>query len=255
MMPIAQKIAGKINRTAAQRMNKTPLALRDDYRCVSFCFDDFPRTACENGAKILEDHGVRGTFYTCFGLLDTDSPSGPIASLEQVAALAEKGHEIGCHTYDHVNCTFIGGKRAAASCAENIKAAATQGIRLEHFAYPQGGMSPATKKIMQDHFTTARSILPGINRKSADAHCLKSVPVYEHHSREAVLGWIDQVESEGGWLILYTHDVCGNPSPYGASEKFFRDIVTYCANRNLPIRTVGDALEQGRLSLNGAPRC
>ncbi|MCB8835211.1 polysaccharide deacetylase family protein, partial [Escherichia coli] len=30
---------------------------------VSFTFDDVPDTALTNGARILEDHGVRGTFY------------------------------------------------------------------------------------------------------------------------------------------------------------------------------------------------
>ncbi|MGB4058178.1 MAG: polysaccharide deacetylase family protein, partial [Alphaproteobacteria bacterium] len=201
-------------------------------------------TAGENAAKILEDHGARGTFYTCFDLLGTDSPSGVIASIDMVRALSEKGHEIGCHTYDHINCSFVGGKRAAESCATNKKAAAALGIRMDHFAYPQGGMSPATKKVMKENFISARSILPGINQGTLDRHCLKSVPFYERYSHEDIFNRIDQVDREDGWLILYTHDVSANPSRYGASEQLFQKAVSYCTNKNLPIKTIREFLKQ-----------
>jgi len=252
---LPEKAIGKARQIMARTFMQSRLTLPEGFRAVTCCFDDFPASAGEFGAKTLEDCGARGTYHACFGLLDGENQGGRLASADMILSLAQSGHEIGCHTYDHVNCSFVAANDIAVSCRKNIDAAAGYGLRLNSFSYPQGGVTLTTKKIMQKNYRAARSGFQGINQNCVDAHCLKSVPLYEHHSHEVVFNWIDQVESEGGWLILYTHDVCGNPSPHGASEKFFRDVVSYCANRNLPIRTIGEALEQGRLSLNGVPGC
>jgi peptidoglycan/xylan/chitin deacetylase (PgdA/CDA1 family) len=246
MFKIVKRAIGKVQRAAAQRCNKTPLTLKEGYRCITFCFDDFPRTAGDIGARILEEHGARGTFYTCFGLLGTESPSGRLASKDQVASLVENGHEIGCHTYDHINCGYVSASSAAAACDENLKTAAANNMRLEHFAYPQGGMSLRVKAVIQSRFVTARSIIPGINMGTVDAHCLRSVPLYEHVPHEETFNQIKRVETNGGWLILYTHDIAKRPSQYGVTEKVFREIVAYSASKNLPIKTVGQALQMGR---------
>jgi peptidoglycan/xylan/chitin deacetylase (PgdA/CDA1 family) len=37
--------------------------MRNRRAIVSFTFDDFPSSAVSNGARLLEDHGARGTFY------------------------------------------------------------------------------------------------------------------------------------------------------------------------------------------------
>ncbi len=39
------------------------VAMRNRRAIVSFTFDDFPRSAVSNGARLLDDYGVRGTFY------------------------------------------------------------------------------------------------------------------------------------------------------------------------------------------------
>jgi len=242
MMNIARRAIGKTQRMAAERFNKTSLYVPDSFRRISFCFDDFPASAADYGAGMLEDYGVRGTFYTCFGLLGEPSPSGNLASMDNIISLAGNRHEIGCHTYDHINCSFTDAQTVAQSCDKNIKTAVAHGINLKHFAYPQGGMSMSTKKIMQRFYGTARSIIHGINKGQCDAHCIKSVPIYETAPHQRIYNLIDQVESDGGWLILYTHDISDMPSPYGVSKTFFRDIVAYCAAKQLPISTIEEAM-------------
>jgi hypothetical protein len=61
---------GTVSRTliAVRRSVRTALfartvAMRNRRAIVSFTFDDFPSSAVSNGARLLEDHGARGTFY------------------------------------------------------------------------------------------------------------------------------------------------------------------------------------------------
>lgn len=244
MMDSIRKTIGKAQRMIAAHVYKTPLLIPDGFRAVSFCFDDFPASADLYGAKMLEDAGARGTFYACFSMLGNDSPSGAIASVADVRNLHARGHEVGCHTYDHLNCSFTPARRVAASCRENTLAAETHGIKLAHFAYPQGGMSAGSKKIMRNLYKTARSTGRGVNRGMADAHGLKANPIYEGLSRQTIHDLIDDTGKNGGWLILYTHDVSDAPSQYGISKAAFKDIIARCTSQGLPVRTVGQAMNE-----------
>jgi peptidoglycan/xylan/chitin deacetylase (PgdA/CDA1 family) len=143
------RVLRKIRRVAAQLFYKTPLVIPPSFRGVSFCFDDFPQTALR-GAEILESCGARGIFYTCFSLLGKESVSGKIAELPDVLALAQRGHEIGCHTYDHIDCSMTPALAVRDSCQTNRKMAAHNGLALKHFAYPQGEMAPAVKRVLAE---------------------------------------------------------------------------------------------------------
>ena len=63
--------------------------------------DDFPRSALDTGAPILERHGVRGTYYAALSRLDAGSEMGPMFSSNDLPTLHERGHEIGDHTFGH----------------------------------------------------------------------------------------------------------------------------------------------------------
>lgn len=239
-LSLFDRAVGKARRFVAQRSIYAEISIPADFRAISFCFDDFPASAVEEGAKTLEAHGLRGTFYTCFGTLGQDSPSGRLASQSDVRGLHRNGHEIGCHTFDHVNCAFIGPSEAAQSCALNRKVAAEQGIRLSHFAYPQGGIRAATKQLLAADYATARSSLRGLNRGVLDAHALRVVPIYDSFPASTFQAAVDAVARDGGWAIFYTHDIASAPSIYGTSKNRFRDLIAYTVGKNLPVLTVGE---------------
>lgn len=239
---IVEKAIGKAHQIAARTFDKTIISIPETFRGVSFCFDDFPASAAENGAKILENYGARGTFYTCFGLLGGENQGGKLATLDQVLALNQNGHDIGCHTYDHINCSFTSARKAADSCQQNLKAASAHGLILEQFSYPQGGMSLGAKKIIKKHYKTARSGFLGINREQMDTYCLKSIPFYEK-SAHKIYDSIDDVEKNGGWLIVFSHDISDRPSDHGVSQDAFNKLISYCVKKDVLIRTVGEMMQ------------
>src|SRR5262249_7190058 len=59
----------------------------------------------------------------------------------------------------------------------------------------------------------------------------------------AVKDLIDSTREARAWLILATHDVCQDSSPYGCVPEFFEEVVDYAANSGARILPVVTALE------------
>ena len=89
-------ICGKASRLLARRVPTKTMRKVDPQPLVSFTFDDAPASSCREGAAILEAYGMRGTYYVCAGGCGAASPSGPLASADDIGALLARGHEIGC---------------------------------------------------------------------------------------------------------------------------------------------------------------
>src|SRR5262245_14609388 len=98
---ISARTLGKGTRFLARHLRTKSLPAREPRPLVTLTFDDVPLSACVTGAQVLERHGVRGTFYVSGGGCGMPSPGGLLASPEHLAAVAARGHEIGCHTYSH----------------------------------------------------------------------------------------------------------------------------------------------------------
>src|SRR2546422_1082905 len=80
-------------RRCVRLANRTPL--------ISFTFDDFPRSALYSGGEVLQEHGLAATYYAALGLMSQESPVGRIFSEEDLHETLARGHELGCHTFDH----------------------------------------------------------------------------------------------------------------------------------------------------------
>lgn len=238
MTQLVKRVLLKLLRLVAQRLYTTPLRIPQGYRCVSFCFDDFPQSAATEGADILEKHGVKGTFYVCMGRLGQESPVGPIATLDQVRDLHRRGHEIGCHTCDHGICALMPAQGVADTCERNVQAARQHGLTFEHFAYPQGEAGPTAKNVIRTRYKTARTVLRGINQGCCDAHFLRGMPLNEKE-RDKTFDLIDKLDKEGGWLQFVSHDVSAAPLPYGINRDFMEELVERIKSKGIDIIPVG----------------
>ena len=143
---------------------------------VSFTFDDAPISAATRGAPILEDFGVRGSFYLCGGLIGGHSDIQPILSASQARELAQRGHEIGCHTFGHLEVREQTWPALEDDLDRNRQCLSeAQRRRARNFAYPYGLISYAMKRRLQAWFATCRSVYPGINEGAIDLGLLKAV--------------------------------------------------------------------------------
>jgi peptidoglycan/xylan/chitin deacetylase (PgdA/CDA1 family) len=163
-----------------------------------------PRSAVINAVPLLDEYGVRATFYVALGL---SRSGGAFAGEEDVRALAEHGHGIGCHTLSHYSLRrgTPQGLRDDALAGRRALEEILDGARVEHFSYPYGATG-----LLHPAFATMRTSVGGINAGRVDLTYLHAENVYsgDHGlDLDRVRRRVRSVARGGGWLILYTHGV------------------------------------------------
>jgi hypothetical protein len=239
------KIINKKNILLSKHFGKKKFFLKLNKPMISFSFDDFPRSAGINGGKILRDFGYYGTYFISMGLLGSNSPSGRIADLSDLDVLIKDGHEIGCHTFDHFNGRKTNNSIFLDSIKKNrqsIKIAFPNYI-FNCFAYPFNGPSLKLKRQVSEYFVCCRVGGNETNTKLIDLSLLKSffIDWRNNYDIEIIKNIIDLNSSKKGWLIFSTHDVSNNPSRYGCTPQFFKEIVEYAYHSKSEIYSLKDA--------------
>jgi peptidoglycan/xylan/chitin deacetylase (PgdA/CDA1 family) len=212
---------------------------------VSFSFDDFPRSAYLAGGAILKNLGVRGTYYTAPGLMNTSNELGEQFCADDVRALLQDGHELASHTFGHLSgravspLAFKTDVDCGRQAIEKIAGVADSG----NFAYPYGHATLRTKKTLGPTLISSRSVIPGLNGPEVDLNLLRGNSLYGDVSQlEKTQALIRENEQRRQWLIFYTHDVCPNPSPYGCTATLLESTISYALQRGCRILTVQGAL-------------
>jgi peptidoglycan/xylan/chitin deacetylase (PgdA/CDA1 family) len=232
-------------RRAARYTRSKPFAMRNATPLVSFTFDDVPASAYSNGAAILEQAGLRGTFYIAAGTCGTMDEHWRVIDRDQVRALYDSGHEIGCHTFSHVAVDRLGAQDLDEECRRNrdLLHELCPGIHLTNFCYPFGRVSLPRKRQLDQRFDTCRGIYQGINAGIVDLALLRVVELYDRTlTRDKLERVLRETRQRNGWLIFYTHDVAELPSWIGASPGLLREAIEAVQAENMPCLPIRDAL-------------
>ncbi|HLX86811.1 MAG TPA: polysaccharide deacetylase family protein [Terriglobales bacterium] len=237
--------AGAVRRNLLLSMHRRTVAFGDHGPIVSFSFDDFPHSAWSSGGAILEDLGVRGTYYAAPGLMHTpNDPAGPF-SPDDLHAVAERGHELACHTFSHVSSrsvaseTFLADVEKARQAVEDVA-----GRSSLNFAYPFGAVTLRAKRTVGPGFASSRGIFPGLNGPEIDLNLLLANSLYGGIDQSGrVRSLIAENVKKKAWLIFYTHDVQAHPSPHGCTPALFQAAVAAAVDSGSQVLTVQGALE------------
>lgn len=225
--------------------------IRLDQPILSITFDDFPQSAETPGARILEDHGARGTFYPASGLFGLTNSRWTVAGAEVVADLHRRGHEIGLHGHSHQPANRMHPRAFAADLAANRAALRriVPGLVHENYAYPYGQCGLMQKKHLAGSVRTARSVQPGINAGRVDLHFIKSVEISSRGITETNLDlWLDRAAAACGWLVLFTHDVEEAPSLFGTTPRVLSRVVSRALDRGFAVLPVAAALDRAGIA-------
>jgi peptidoglycan/xylan/chitin deacetylase (PgdA/CDA1 family) len=227
--PLAGRVWNRWRRFAIEHGARRDFTLETDVPYVSFTFDDFPRTALTKGGEILRRRGVRGTYFVSMQLLGKPSPSGPIATTDDVKALLADGHELGCHTYEHLDGCNSSIDAFERSIRQNRAALAdvVPAVELPTFAYPLDGPVLSIKRAVGTHFVGCRGGGQTFNSGVIDLNLLKAyfLDWRNRGNLDAVREVVDRNAAARGWLIFATHDVAAEPSRYGCLPEFFEEAV------------------------------
>jgi peptidoglycan/xylan/chitin deacetylase (PgdA/CDA1 family) len=208
---------------------------------VSFSFDDAPLSATLTGAALLEARGVRGTYYFSGGLVDNDGIMGRYAGVEDARRLAGAGHEIGCHTFSHINFARATGAQAADEIARNSEAFAEWGLpEAVSFAYPFGEVSASAKRILHRRFRSARGVQYGLIERGCDLNQLPAVGIEGPGGEGTARRWLEKARTANAWLILYSHDVVDDHSAFGCKPDVLERIIDQALLDGFDIVTVAE---------------
>lgn len=251
------RIRGRYMREMACFAFKRPFTFETPVPIISFTFDDFPRSALHTGGSILKGYGLAGTYYASFGLMGKRTPTGEMFLGDDVKALLEAGHELGCHTFAHCHSSETKTSVFEASIKQNQSALdrLVPGASFKTLSYPISPPRMRTKRGISKYFVCSRGGGQTFNSGSADLNYLRAFFLEKNRDYpEVVKNLIDRNRQARGWLIFATHDVCKDPTPYGCTPEFFAEIVRCAVNsgaRILPVFQAWQALRSVPLSSVG----
>jgi peptidoglycan/xylan/chitin deacetylase (PgdA/CDA1 family) len=191
------------------------------------------------GAKLLEARGVRGSFFVCAGLLGETGHMGPYAAGDQVMQAAAAGHEIGCHTYSHLDCGQAKADDIARDLDRNRHALAGLGVaEPTTFAFPFGDVSAQAKRVAGARFRLCRALHHGVIGPGADLNQAPAVGIEGDDGEAVARRWMQAAARQAGWLILYTHILGPAASEFGCSVDGFTRLVDEAIAGGFDIVTV-----------------
>ncbi len=246
-VPMFRDFLLKVQRKPARYCVPKVFRTQNQAPLVSFTFDDVPDSAYINGASILEDHGIRGTFYVAAGTCDTSNDNWRLITPQQVRSLHNHGHEIGCQTFSHVSVRKLDAAGIDEECRKNhnLLRRICGDIELTNFAYPYGELTLMRKLQLQKRFDTCRGNLEGVNAGTIDLGLLKVIKLYSQTlTPEKLQRVLRELCDRNGWVIFSTHDVANPPSVYGCSPELLRSTIEIVQAMGLTCVPIRDALKQ-----------
>ncbi len=232
---------GKLRRRMVRLRSTRPAPAGPGRPMVSFSFDDAPATAATTGAEILEARGVRGTYFVSMGLADRYGPMGRNLGAAEVRTLVDAGHEIGCHTFSHLDCGQAGGAAATADVEQNLQALRTLGApKPVTFAYPYGDVSAPAKAALEERFALLRALHHGVIRQGSDLNQAPAVGIEGPGAEAVVRGWLNRALTDRAWLIIYTHDVQEDHSAFGCTPRALARLLDEALQGGADVVTVAE---------------
>ncbi len=231
-------MAEHLSKASARRRERSPI--------VSFTFDDFPKTALTVGGRMLIDHGWRGTYYCALGLMGQSTGPDSMFARNDLDDLLSAGHQLACHTFNHRSCFSIDSVSLVEDCARNRRELMSllPGCEIRDFSFPNGQATLSAKVRLRSSYDSCRSIAWGVNLEPTDLAYLRANPIYSRYGTGQIQQLIKSTVEKNGWLILYTHEICAKPSPYGCTPEQFAEVLQYVSESGAEVLSVHEAVRR-----------
>lgn len=227
---------------------------------ASLTFDDGTYDQYSTAWPVLEEKGVKGTFYLAAGLIGTGiwndhGTSRRMMSWQEASEIAASGHEIGSHSMSHIDLS-----RGEIDFdlefreSRNLIEAEIPGTVVETFCWPHWRETDETMKAASQYYISARSgngvISYYYDRKGGipsdppmNMYSVNALGILNGHSSDQWMGVAEDILNRGSWFVTSFHGVQSlraGEDELGWSalpEKDFRVIVDYIIGRGFWIET------------------
>lgn len=239
-MSLKAKVRRRLVPYQARRVLKPKL----ERPIVSFSFDDCPKSVIENAIKPMEQENWRSTIYIAMGLCGITNHLGLHMNAQDVKALHDSGHEIGDHTFNHIDAAQNTTAAVLDDIQKNQASLNDLGLpKSQTFAYPFGQTTAALKSALSMSFKGARGIRSRDHHEDIDLNQIRSNRLYAGADYEKLMGQISRISNKPGWLPIFTHDVRDNPSKFGCTPEQMRSVIEAVKKSEAHVLTMADAIE------------
>jgi cellulose synthase/poly-beta-1,6-N-acetylglucosamine synthase-like glycosyltransferase/peptidoglycan/xylan/chitin deacetylase (PgdA/CDA1 family) len=218
----------------------TPAAAQPPSTVVSLTFDDSTADHAD-AARILERHGMAGTFYVISGYVGTPG----YLTRNDLDHLAAAGHEIGGHTVDHPDLRQLPIDEARREICLDRGTLQEWGFHPTSFAYPFAEYDQTTAQLAVECGYNSARALGDLRSKTGcnDCDVAETIPPekpYELRAADNVdPSWtvadlqalVLNAEPGGGWVPLVFHQICAGCSSYGMKPEILDAFTAWLAER------------------------
>ncbi len=192
---------------------------------ASITFDDGTWDQYALGAPILEEHGIRGTFFVIShlmnrGVWDDDGTIRRLMSWDEAAELADAGHEIGGHGATHIDLS-----REAADAEYELVESRRKieeelpGVTVASMSWPYFRSTREVREIAGEVYLAARggAAIPDQYRDlhetnpadaaPADLYDVNSIGLRSDDPLEEWREIADEIYADGGWAVVTLHGI------------------------------------------------
>ncbi|NSW56164.1 MAG: polysaccharide deacetylase family protein [Armatimonadetes bacterium] len=218
---------------------------------VSLTFDDGHPSQLQHAVPLMEDRGLRGTFYI------SAREDNYVETLLPWKDLADRGHEIGNHSFSHTcSRNFSNDTEAKGLERSTLDEIEADILRTEQrlqeiipaversFAYPcyqtdvgEGLTRQSYVPVIARHFAAARGIGEygfANSPVNSDLHCLWSHNA-EHCRGTELIGLVRKAMKRGHWIIFAFHSIEGGR--LGIAEYEFSELLDFLADERESVWT------------------
>ena len=244
----SKSLGKRVSRRLTPFQSRRMVSLKLERPIVSFTFDDCPKSAIDNGVSKLDVLGWKSTIYIASGLLGTTNHHGLQMSEADVIAAHKAGHEIGGHTFSHIDMSELSLENAKADILANRQAFRKMGLPPSPtFAYPFGQTTGETKKHLSKDYAGLRGITPGVMRGKADLNQIRSTPLFTGDAFDTLMGQIKTL-GPNSWLTVFTHDIQDTPTPWGCTPSEMDAVILAVKDSDADVLTVASAIDKIKAS-------
>jgi peptidoglycan/xylan/chitin deacetylase (PgdA/CDA1 family) len=246
-------LSGRVSSWAARNLPMTRVRSQLECAVASVTFDDFPKSAWINGGPILDGFKARATYYVAGSFCGHHYNGIEYFDADDLLAVQAAGHELGSHTFSHVNVPTISSSELLKDAKRNSDFVRDILVdtRLSSFAYPYGVVSVRTKLLFSRLFPSCRGNTPGVNGRTVDLGQLSAVPLYSSTcGPDVVERLVAEAKAVNGWIIFYSHDVSDNPTPWGCTPGLLEKTLRLLKNAQISVLPVKHALARTTSSSN-----
>jgi peptidoglycan/xylan/chitin deacetylase (PgdA/CDA1 family) len=179
--------------------------------------------------------------------MNTDAPVGRIFSEQDLHDVVARGHELGCHTFDHYDSWNTNPQTFANSTVKNRQALSRllPEASFSTLSYPLANPRPRTKRNIEKYFPGCRGCGQKFNSGTTDLNFLRAYFLeYCRGDVRPAKELIDRNCQAGGWLIFATHDIAENPTRFGCTPGFFKEVIRHAVASGATILPVGAAVKR-----------